>query len=183
MRAVPLTRTDKVMSSIGVPARYWNPEVPTPTSFPYEFNGESRRLTIAAQKEWIDAFLQDPLRLTHPYLVSVASSPTDDLAKMLAFAILRRAYECSLKPGLIDLSGEGYEAVDCDVLVIHGIAQEHTVDRVQKARDAIYRHPNCFRLFVSGGSMDPVTFLLKCVRCSPDAAFFFEGVFSRTLSI
>lgn len=175
------SKVDQILHINQVPECYWNPKIPTPASFAYEKNRKSCRLNERSQQEWLTAFLTEPIRLTHPYLLSISSLPSDELAKMAAFAILRRACENGLKIGVIDV-GTLREKPDCDIVIIQGLLAECTWERAQLVKDLIYRYKSKFRLVVSGGG-DPITFALQKLRTSPDAAFYFEGMFGRTLNI
>lgn len=174
------TKLDRSLQLAGVPQRYWHVDFPTPVSFSYpRFGNPPGRLSLQPQQEWLAAFQKDPLRLTHPYLISITSNPTDDLAKATAFTLLRMAYVRGLKVAVID-TGDVTELPACDLAVIHGMIYPCPSERTQTVKDCVNRYRESLVLLVASGT-DPVTFASTTVRTFPDVAFYFEGLLSNTL--
>lgn len=166
--------------AIDIPSRYVKAELPSPIPFCYIRNQLPITISSVTQQEWLEAFISNPLRLFHPYLVSLSAYPTDDKALAAAFAILKAADSYQLQTAVVDI-GNCSTYPTGQVVMIHGINQECTRDRSQLVKDAINKYHKCLRLVVSAGQQDPISFAESTLRVLPDVAFQFTGHLTQTL--
>ena len=164
---------ENLMNKVGIPKRYWYAKIAklTPTSIVWNGIDKTKRgVKREEQKQLVDLLLKADAVPNSRILIM--SSPTDEVAMKISARIARWHINGRVK--MFDLSRdfnfkrEEYE----DLCVLYNVSINSPLERLQKARDLVYRI-NTPLILVAGGGC-PREFYREYLHVKMDEVVFYK---------
>ena len=165
----------------GIPYKFWRRAAPTAPPVHLCFarpNGVVVEISSGEQSQWMQVFATNRSVLKYPHLISVTSTPHEDMALEAAFHIQRCVMGQNIRTQAIDVGRVArgiYEPrEDAGLVVIYNVGAHLTPDRVVTIRDVLWDRKHLPRIIAAGG-LDGPTLFYGTLNMRPTAFFHYQG--------
>ncbi len=165
----------------GIPYQFWRRQLPDTPPVHLCFtrpNGIAVEISPDEQTQWMQLFASNRSLLKQPHLISVTSTPHEDMALEAAFHIQRRVVAQNIRTQAIDVGRVArgiYEPrEDAGLVVLYNVGAYLTPDRVVAIRDVLWDRKHLPRIIAAGG-LDGPTLFYGNLNMRPTMFFHYQG--------